>query len=98
MPLRHWFTEHGMPSWYSWLVVIGGCLTTLLVSVAISAQVNQRALERERAQREQGRASACTVIRRMVQAYEDPPPATETGRNAAVAWRDLGRAFQCDKE
>lgn len=87
-----------MPSWYSWLVVVGGCLTTLVVAVTVSVKVNQRALDREQAQREQGRVAACTVITRMVLAYEDPPPATETGRNAATAWKDLGRAFQCDKE
>jgi hypothetical protein len=104
MPLQKWMTEHGHPGWYSWLVVIGGALTSALMAVTISITVNARtfereraqqrsALERERVQNEQARLATCLVIRRMVDVYADP--STETGQKAATAWEDLGRIFQC---
>lgn len=93
MPLQKWMTEHGHPGWYSWLVVIGGALTSMVVAVGISITINDRALERERAQREQARMATCLVVRRMVDVYADP--STETGEKARKAWADLGLIFRC---
>lgn len=103
-PLQKWMTEHGHPGWYSWLVVLGGAFTSMLVAVGISVSLNNRALARDRAQDqavaeakaiEQERAllASCLVIRRMQAVYSDPE--TETGRDAAVAWKDLGKIFGC---
>lgn len=97
-------TDHGHPGWYSWLVVIGGSIVSMLVAVGISISYGQRqleseraqnvaAIERERAAREAGRAATCLVIRTMADVYDDP--STETGRKAATAWAALGRTFGC---
>jgi hypothetical protein len=93
VPLQKWMTEHGHPGWYSWLVVIGGCLVSMVVGSTISIAVNDRALERERAQREEARAATCLVIRQMENVYADP--STETGEKARAAWASLGRTFGC---
>jgi hypothetical protein len=93
VPLQKWMTEHDHPGWYSWLVVIGGALTSMVVAVGISITLNERGLERERAQREQARAATCLVIRQMENVYADP--STETGEKARAAWTDLGRTFGC---
>lgn len=94
-PLQKWMTDHGHPGWYSWLVVIGGALTSSLLAVAIAVTLNDRAIERDRADREQARRASCLLIHTMIDVYTDPTPATETGRRAAKAWEDLGRKFGC---
>lgn len=86
-------TAHGHPGWYSWLTVIGGCLISMIVSITVSVQMNQAALERDRQQRiaderrtaqqqEEGRQASCMLINTMHEAYP--------GRDkVAVAWARL---------
>ena len=87
MPLRKWMSEHGHPGWYSWLVVIGGCLASMIVSVSISVQMNERALQRDgrqRAERQaEGRRVACQVIVRMRNAYAAMLNWVSAGRRAS---------------
>lgn len=104
MPLQKWMTEHGHPGWYSWLVVLGGSLVSMMVAVGISVSLNNQAIERERqaqAQeaeranvlREASREASCLTIRTMADVYADP--STETGEKARAAWISLGRTFGC---
>ncbi len=99
MPLRKWMSEHGHPGWYSWLVVIGGCLASMIVSVSISVQMNERALQRDgrqRAERQaEGRRVACQVIVRMRNAYAEQEKLTPAGQDVERAWGDLARLYQC---
>lgn len=103
MPLRKWMTIHGHPGWYSWLVVIGGCLVSMVVSVAISIRASDAALERDRMQREQsehaeqvrraeGRAASCSMIRRVNRAYASQrDELSPAGQDIAQAWADLAK-------
>jgi hypothetical protein len=105
-PLQKWMSDHGHPGWYSWLVVIGGALVSMLISITVSVTLGKQQLERERQQeiqaakqaaagREAARNATCLVIRTMAEVYGDPEPTTATGRKAATAWADLGRIFGC---
>lgn len=111
MPLRRWFSDHGHPGWYSWVVVVGTSLTSAVLCLVVSLHAAKVSVERERearvaAQAEIGRSqaenkrAACAVIISQDEAYNDPasPPVTAAGKRAGLAWRDLRRAFQCDKE
>jgi hypothetical protein len=99
-------SEHGHPGWYSWLVVVGGALVSMLTAVSISVSLGNQQRERERereaaeaqrasVQRELNRAATCLVIRTMADVYSDPAPITVTGEKAALAWRKLGQTFGC---
>lgn len=63
--------------------------------MVISVVLANQSLDRERAQRESARRATCLVVQRMIDVYSDPTPITETGQNAAQAWRDLGLRFGC---
>ena len=99
MPLREWMSEHGRPGWYSWLVVIAGSLVSMIVSVSVSVQMNERALERDRQQRTErqveGLRVACEVIIRMRDAYAGQENLTQAGRDVSKAWADMAKLYQC---
>jgi heme exporter protein D len=99
VPLRHWMTEHGHPGWYSWLVVVGGCLVSMIISVTISIQAAENSLQRDRQQRADQQAQsllvACEVIVRMRDAYERQENLTQAGRDVAKAWADMVKLYQC---
>jgi heme exporter protein D len=92
-------SEPKHPGWYSWLAVLAGCLASMIVSVTVSVQMNQRALERDRQQRlEQqsaGLAVACEVIVRMRDAYDRQENLTQAGRDVARAWADMAKLYRC---
>ena len=90
MALRRWFTERGVshPGAYSSAVLALGVLMCMIIAVTVSVQVTERS-------RERNRAATCLVIKRMIVVYSEPTPVTETGRNAAQAWTDLGVRFGC---
>lgn len=103
MPLRRWMALHGHPGWYSWLVVIAGCLISMAVSITISNRASDEALERDRAQREaaaredaqrraENRRASCALIRRINDAYADQGDGlSPAGKDVAKAWADLAR-------
>ena len=99
LPLRAWMSERGHPCWYSWLVVVAGCLVSMIVSISVSIQMNERALERDRQQRVEqqagGRRVACEVIVRMRDAYDKQENLTQAGRDVAKAWADMAKLYQC---
>jgi hypothetical protein len=90
-------SEHGHPSWWSWLVVIGGCLATLMIAVAISIQTNQTALDRERMARIQGEQELCEVVAALDDSYREVPPTTATGMKVADSM-SRWRADNCPPE
>ena len=111
MPLRQWFSEHGHPGWYSWVVVVGTSLTSAVLCLVVTVHVASQSIGHERAARVAAEAqnrqtevetkrAACAVIISQDEAYNDPtaPPVTAAGKRAGQAWRDLRKAFQCDKE
>jgi hypothetical protein len=110
MPFRQWFAKRGAkhPVAYSNALLAGGVLVSMTIAVVISIQASNRAIQqsiaRERAatakaeameqqRRAEGRQTVCTVIREMIKVYTDP--ATQTGRDAAVAWRGLASTYHC---
>lgn len=95
MPFRRWFANHGLPSWYSWVVVVLLSITTSGASLAISINSIHRQQEAQRRQSEQGRAMTCTLVVAQDDAFADPPPATPAGRKAAAAWHRLRQQLQC---
>jgi hypothetical protein len=108
-PLRRWFTEHHMPGWYSWVVVLGTSFMSLALSLLVSLQSAQRAVDAERAARvtqvqEQQRTNAealratCAVVIVQDGALNDPasPPLSAAGKRAAEAWHNLRLALHCD--
>lgn len=87
----HRVSRLGLYRWAALLLsTLGASGLALLVSVHLSGE----ALKREQQQREQARQATCLVVKRMINVYSDP--STETGRNAAVAWRGLGVQFRCE--
>lgn len=106
MPLKRWFESHGLPPWYSWLVVIGLTLSSNVLTLIIVLQLSGRAVESERAAREAAAAVAasagevnrrafCLVIETQEEVFSDA--ATPVGRKAGAAWNELGKIFQCEK-
>lgn len=100
MPLRKWMTEHGHPGWYSWFVIIGGCLTSMLIAVVISVQASNRAIAesemRQRQADERGRATVCEFVNKIDGTYRDEPPSLPSGKAQAAAWAELRQDFQCN--
>ncbi len=95
-PLRRWMAEHGHPGWYSWVVVVGGNLATLLLTVVVVLTVNQRSIDRERAARLASERALCAVVDIYVQAARDaPPPPTAYGREIVESMRALRAALRC---
>ncbi len=103
MPLRRWMREHTRPGWYSWLVVIGGCLISMVISVTIAVQMNSAALARERHERAvaeqkeierraQSKVISCAFIDKINSAYQDQKQELSgPGLSIAAAWADLAR-------
>lgn len=88
MPLRRYMTEHGLPSWYSWLVVVLLPILTAMGVLVVALRVNERSIDRERAAREQAQrqtdAALCSVFAPLDDSYSATPPATAAGKAFAV--------------
>ena len=96
MPLRRWMTEHGYPSWYSWVVVLGLNLLTLVLTIVVVLTINQRSIERERAARLASERALCAVVDIYVRAAQEaPPPTTAYGKEIVKSMRDLRAALKC---
>lgn len=88
MPLRQWFADRGHPGWYSWFVIIGGCITTLIISLAFAKVMTDRAI------RDSQRAM-CDVVVVQDEAFRETPPASTSGKNLAKALHDLRITYGC---
>lgn len=97
-PLQKWMTDHGHPGWYSWLVVIGGAFTSMVVAVGISIAVFRDGQEQIERQREMGRQATCLFVNKINKAYEREPAQTDAGKAQQQAWRELGITFRCTQE
>lgn len=103
-PFRAVLAARGVrhPAAYSIMIVIAGCLMSMVVAVTISIQASNRAIARVQHAEEQrraaearqaaaNRAASCAFIKTINEAYrEDPPsPPSETYKTIAKAWADL---------
>jgi|ERR1044072_8105224 hypothetical protein len=104
-PLRRWFKEHHLPSWYSWLVVVGMSSASIGLSVILSINMTERAVQAERDARlaaargsEDMRRATCFVVASMDDAYSDPatPITSPVGRQVAQAWHNLRLLLKCE--
>ena len=105
MPLKRWFTAHGLPPWYSWLVVIGLTLASNLLTLFVVLNLSERGVQNERRAREaaaeeataaaeRSRRGLCTVIKTQEEALAGA--STPAGQRAVLAWHDLGEIFRCE--
>jgi len=104
MPLRKWFVQHGLPSWYSWLVVVGTNLLSsalvLVVCLTVTSRADRRteeALAQMRAGQEASRAAACTLVISQDEAFNGPgaPEPSPVGKRSALAWHNLRTVLRC---
>lgn len=82
-------TARGLPSWYSWVVVVMLPIMAAAGVLVISLKVNERSIDRERLAREQTDRALCAVFAPLDDGYRKAPPASEGGKefakNLAVA-------------
>lgn len=106
MPLKRWFAAHHMPTWYSWLVVVGLTVVSNVITLTIVLQISDRALRSERAAREQAaeqahtagetnRRAFCLVVQTQEEVFQGSQ--TPVGLKARDAWHELGEIFRCEK-
>lgn len=95
MPLRRWFAGHHLPSWYSWIVVVGFSLTTSGLALIISINTIHRNQEAQRRQAEQGRELTCSLVVAQDDAFTDPAPTSPAGKKVAAAWHRLRTELAC---
>lgn len=95
MPLRRWFAGHGLPSWYSWVVVVLLSITTSGAALAVSINSIHRQQEAQRRQQQQGRQMTCQLVIAQDNAFTESTPATAAGRKAAIAWHQLRQQLGC---
>ena len=104
MPLREWFTEHGLPGWYSWLVVVGtnviSSARVLIVCLTVTSRADHRTdgvLAEMRAGQEASRRAACLLVTAQDEAFNGPgaPKPTPLGKRSADAWHNLRTVLRC---
>lgn len=78
----------GRPQWWSWFVVIGGCLTSAIVSVVFSKVMTDYAVRKSQ-------QTLCTIVVLQDDVYRQTPPATPTGKKLAEAFVDLRSQYRC---
>lgn len=100
MPLRRWFTAHGLPAWWSWGVLVVLTAGSVGLNTVVSTRTAQRAVDADRTARqtaaEQSRGVVCLVVAKQEAVFREGR--SEVERNAAQAWHDLGVIFGCYKE
>jgi heme exporter protein D len=96
MPLRQWMEERGHPGWYSWLVVIGCCISTLVLSIIINAVNNRRAVDRQQQQQLRLEQALCKVVEPWERArLLEGRPTSPYGRELADGMTELRNAIRC---
>jgi hypothetical protein len=100
MPLRRWFSGHGLPGWYSWIAVVLLTAISVGLNTVISLRVAHSAIENNERQRQESSRAAlaifCTAARAQENVFRESQ--SEVGRKAAEAWHDLGVTFGCFRE
>lgn len=87
------------PGWKVWLftVITGviGSLGSVYVSVRMAERNAAAQIDAARAAAAGQRDATCRLVRDILAAYEEDPPASQTGRNVVEAWRDQYRIIGC---
>jgi hypothetical protein len=69
-------------------VIIGGCVTTLVISLIFARVMTDRAIQGSQ-------RAMCNVVVVQDEVYRETPPTLETGKRMAKAISDLRRAYHC---
>lgn len=87
------------PGWKVWgLTVVTGAIGSVggvYVSVELAERNSAAQLDAARAAAGAQRAATCDLVARILAAYEEDPPVSETGRNVVAAWREQYRVIGC---
>lgn len=94
-PLRKWMAEHGRPSWYSWVVVVGTSVLSSTLAIVVGIESAQRAVDAERSARLQSEQALCSLVVVLDRAYKGTPPTTPTGKEVAEGMAGLRATLQC---
>ena len=85
--------------WYYQLTVVGASVVSVVLSVVISVNASNRAIDSDRRARAQAaaesRKATCMLVAAQDAVYSETPPSTKLGRDVAAAWHDL-RTRYCD--
>lgn len=87
------------PGWRVWLgtVITGvaGSVGSVYVSVRLAEQNSADQIRAAQAAASEQRRVTCDLVARILAAYEENPPVSETGRNVVDAWREQYRVIGC---
>jgi hypothetical protein len=84
-------TDHSLPSWYSWVVVV---LLPIMASIAVlvvSLRVNERSIQREREARLATDRVLCAVFAPLDDSYKIKPPPSTAGKTFAAGIAEARR-------
>lgn len=86
-----------LPNWWAWVVLVVATTLNIAMTTIVTGNLAHRAIDADRRARaeagEQSRRAVCLVVTTGEKALRDM--GTESGRNAADAWHDLGILFRC---
>jgi hypothetical protein len=88
-------TEHGRPSWYSWVVVVVVPLMASIAVLVISLRINEQSIERERDARRASEEAFCGIVVLLDDSYRRSPPSTPAGKDLARAIGDARAGYRC---
>jgi hypothetical protein len=88
-------TDHGRPSWYSWVVVVVVPLMASVAVLVISLRINEQSIQREREARRASEQAFCGIVTLLDDSYRRTPPTTPAGRDLAAAVRDARAGYRC---
>jgi hypothetical protein len=94
-PLRKWMTEHGRPSWYSWVVVVLAPIIAATAMLIVSLKINAQSIAREREARQASEQAFCGIVVLLDDAWTRTPPTTQSGRELAVAVDRARHDYRC---
>lgn len=80
---------------YAWVALLLSSITLPVLSLVISLQLNDRAIERERTARLASEQAICAIVVAQSDAYRQHPPTTLTGRTVAAKMAALRSAYHC---
>jgi hypothetical protein len=88
-------TEHGRPSWYSWVVVVMVPILASIAVLVISLRINEQSIARETEARRQSEQAFCGIIIVLDDANRKGSPTTEYGRELARRITAARAAYRC---
>jgi hypothetical protein len=82
---------------YAWVAVLISSITLPVLSLVISLNLNDRAIDRERMARLASEHAMCAIVVAQSDAYRQHPPTTPAGRTVADKMAALRLAYHCDE-